>query len=217
MGSWRTGCVETRTSGSEGGPRKRASRKTGTAPRSDPTSTCSSGASSAGSSTPSICTTCPGARERRDRLGLVLPAARARARAAELRVLEHLLKPLGRPRALFLLGRRRAGSGRAAGGCPAAVSEDPAARGVHKLDLPLQNADCASAAGVTRIRDGSRRKTERLTVATRRVCRPRRAWPASPRCAWRPCQTRSTAASAAILQPRRSTVYLTDDESLRFP
>ncbi len=49
----------------------------------------------------------------------------------------------------------------------------PCPRGVHKLDLPLQNADCASAAGVTRIRDGSRRKTERLTVATLWVCRAR--------------------------------------------
>ena len=46
----------------------------------------------------------PGRKERRDRLGLVLPAARARARAAQLRVLEHLLQPLDRPRALFHLG-----------------------------------------------------------------------------------------------------------------
>ncbi|CAN5641670.1 hypothetical protein BH24ACT5_BH24ACT5_06780 [soil metagenome] len=36
MNTWRAGCVETRTSGSEGGPRKRISRKTDTAPRSDP-------------------------------------------------------------------------------------------------------------------------------------------------------------------------------------
>ncbi len=32
----RAGRVETRTSGSEGGPRKQAGRKTSTAPRSDP-------------------------------------------------------------------------------------------------------------------------------------------------------------------------------------
>ena len=36
MGSWRAGCEETRTSGSEGGPGKRISRETDTAPRSDP-------------------------------------------------------------------------------------------------------------------------------------------------------------------------------------
>jgi len=36
MNPWRAGCVETRTSGSEGGPRKRAGRNPGTAPRSDP-------------------------------------------------------------------------------------------------------------------------------------------------------------------------------------
>jgi len=30
MGSWRAGCVETRTSGLEGGPRKRTGRKAGT-------------------------------------------------------------------------------------------------------------------------------------------------------------------------------------------
>jgi hypothetical protein len=36
MNSWRAGCVETRTSGSEGGLRKRTGRKTGTAPRPDP-------------------------------------------------------------------------------------------------------------------------------------------------------------------------------------
>ena len=34
--SWRAGCVETRTSGSEGGLRKRTGRKTGTAPQPDP-------------------------------------------------------------------------------------------------------------------------------------------------------------------------------------
>jgi len=33
---WRAGCAETCTSGSEGGPRKRAGRKAGTAPRPDP-------------------------------------------------------------------------------------------------------------------------------------------------------------------------------------
>src|SRR5207253_4411646 len=37
VNSWRAGCVGTRTSGSEGGPGKRASRKADTAPRSDPT------------------------------------------------------------------------------------------------------------------------------------------------------------------------------------
>jgi single-stranded DNA-binding protein len=36
MNSWRAGCVETRTSGSEGGLRKRTGRKTGTAPQPDP-------------------------------------------------------------------------------------------------------------------------------------------------------------------------------------
>jgi putative transposase len=36
MGLWRAGCEETRTSGSEGGPGRRASREAGTAPRSDP-------------------------------------------------------------------------------------------------------------------------------------------------------------------------------------
>jgi putative transposase len=36
MTSWRAGCAERCTSGSEGGPRKRTSRKAGTAPRSDP-------------------------------------------------------------------------------------------------------------------------------------------------------------------------------------
>jgi putative transposase len=36
MGLWRAGCGESRTSGSEGGPGKRASREAGTAPRSDP-------------------------------------------------------------------------------------------------------------------------------------------------------------------------------------
>jgi single-stranded DNA-binding protein len=36
MSSWRAGCVETRTSGSEGGLRKRTGRKTGTAPQPDP-------------------------------------------------------------------------------------------------------------------------------------------------------------------------------------
>ena len=36
MSSWRAGCVETRTSGSEGGVRKRTGRKTGTAPQLDP-------------------------------------------------------------------------------------------------------------------------------------------------------------------------------------
>ena len=36
MNTWRAGCVGTRTSGSEGGPEKRTSRKTGTALRSDP-------------------------------------------------------------------------------------------------------------------------------------------------------------------------------------
>jgi cardiolipin synthase len=36
MNPWRAGCVETRTSGSEGGPRKRTGRNPGTAPRSDP-------------------------------------------------------------------------------------------------------------------------------------------------------------------------------------
>jgi hypothetical protein len=36
VGSWRAGCGETRTSGSEGGPGKRNSRKAGTAPWSDP-------------------------------------------------------------------------------------------------------------------------------------------------------------------------------------
>src|SRR5512132_1715794 len=35
-GSWRAGCVETRTPGSEGGLRKRTGRKTGTAPQPDP-------------------------------------------------------------------------------------------------------------------------------------------------------------------------------------
>jgi len=34
--SWRAGCAETCTSGSEGGPGKRAGGNTGTAPRSDP-------------------------------------------------------------------------------------------------------------------------------------------------------------------------------------
>jgi hypothetical protein len=36
MTPWRAGCAETCTSGSEGGPRKRARRKPGTAPRPDP-------------------------------------------------------------------------------------------------------------------------------------------------------------------------------------
>ncbi len=36
MNSWRAGCVETRTSGSEGGPRNRTGGNAGTAPRSDP-------------------------------------------------------------------------------------------------------------------------------------------------------------------------------------
>ena len=36
MNPWRAGCVETRTSGSEGGPRKRTGGNVGTAPRSDP-------------------------------------------------------------------------------------------------------------------------------------------------------------------------------------
>jgi putative transposase len=36
MTPWRTGCAETCTSGSEGGPRKQAGRKAGTAPRPDP-------------------------------------------------------------------------------------------------------------------------------------------------------------------------------------
>jgi len=36
MTPWRAGCAETCTSGSEGGPRKRAGRKTGTAPWPDP-------------------------------------------------------------------------------------------------------------------------------------------------------------------------------------
>ncbi len=36
MNSWRAGCGESRTSGSEGGPRKRTGRKASTAPRSDP-------------------------------------------------------------------------------------------------------------------------------------------------------------------------------------
>jgi single stranded DNA-binding protein len=36
MNSWRAGCVETRTSGSEGGLRKRTGRKAGTAPQPDP-------------------------------------------------------------------------------------------------------------------------------------------------------------------------------------
>ena len=36
VNTWRAGCVETRTSGSEGGPRKRTGRNPGTAPRSDP-------------------------------------------------------------------------------------------------------------------------------------------------------------------------------------
>jgi hypothetical protein len=34
--SWRAGCAETCTSGSEGGPGKRTGGSTGTAPRSDP-------------------------------------------------------------------------------------------------------------------------------------------------------------------------------------
>ncbi len=36
MNSWRAGCVETPTSGSEGGLRKRTGRRTGTAPQPDP-------------------------------------------------------------------------------------------------------------------------------------------------------------------------------------
>jgi single-strand DNA-binding protein len=36
MNSWRTECVETRTSGPQGGPRKPTSRKTDTAPQPDP-------------------------------------------------------------------------------------------------------------------------------------------------------------------------------------
>ena len=39
MSSWRAGCGGTRTSGSEGGPRKRTGRKAGAAPRSDPNHT----------------------------------------------------------------------------------------------------------------------------------------------------------------------------------
>src|SRR3954447_23078773 len=38
MTSWRAGCSGTGTSGSEGGPEKRTSRKAGTAPRVDPNS-----------------------------------------------------------------------------------------------------------------------------------------------------------------------------------
>ena len=36
MNTWRAGCGESRTSGSEGGPEKPTSRKTGRALRSDP-------------------------------------------------------------------------------------------------------------------------------------------------------------------------------------
>jgi putative transposase len=36
MNTWRAGCGESRTSGSEGGPRRRTGRKADTAPRSDP-------------------------------------------------------------------------------------------------------------------------------------------------------------------------------------
>jgi putative transposase len=36
MSTWRAGCGGSRTSGSEGGPRKPTSRKAGRAPRSDP-------------------------------------------------------------------------------------------------------------------------------------------------------------------------------------
>jgi len=36
MNTWRAGCGGSRTSGSEGGPRKPTSRKAGRAPRSDP-------------------------------------------------------------------------------------------------------------------------------------------------------------------------------------
>src|SRR3954451_21889298 len=36
MNPWRAGCVETRTSGSEGGPRKPTGREADRAPRSDP-------------------------------------------------------------------------------------------------------------------------------------------------------------------------------------
>ena len=36
MNPWRAGCSETRTSGSEGGPRKPTGRETGRAPRPDP-------------------------------------------------------------------------------------------------------------------------------------------------------------------------------------
>ncbi len=36
MNAWRAGCVETCTSGSEGGPGKRTGSNPGTAPRSDP-------------------------------------------------------------------------------------------------------------------------------------------------------------------------------------
>jgi single-stranded DNA-binding protein len=36
MNLWRAGCAETRTSGSEGGLRKRTGRKTDTAPQPDP-------------------------------------------------------------------------------------------------------------------------------------------------------------------------------------
>jgi transposase InsO family protein len=36
MNPWRAGCGENRTSGSEGGPRKRTEGDLGTAPRSDP-------------------------------------------------------------------------------------------------------------------------------------------------------------------------------------
>src|SRR5262249_9824798 len=36
MNPWRAGCGESRTSGSEGGPRRRAGGNAGTAPRSDP-------------------------------------------------------------------------------------------------------------------------------------------------------------------------------------
>ena len=43
MNPWRAGCVETRTSGSEGGPRKRTDGNVGTAPRSDPYTYASTG------------------------------------------------------------------------------------------------------------------------------------------------------------------------------
>ena len=50
---WRAGCSETGTSGSAGGPRKRTSRKTDTAPRPDPTPTSRSPAAGPTSTGPS--------------------------------------------------------------------------------------------------------------------------------------------------------------------